>query len=313
MKKKKIVVITGQTATGKTAFAQQYAEEHNGELINCDSRQVYKYLSVVTGKDIGAGTFTRVTKKYSFDIGYYTGTHRKHPHGKTWLYDIVNPQTTFSAYDYATCASFVLQDIQKREKTSVFVGGTYHYIDYMLYQQNRIRVPPNIPLREKLSTLPVHDLQQELIQRDPDLFQSLNMSDQNNPHRLIRKIEISSARAGTSDSPPSKQPLSDIYDIEIHGFIHTSRERAAEKIEKRVRDRIKEGALEETKDVLRNKYTQSCPGLQALGYKEVLQYLEGEISYDHLVALWTRRELQYAKRQETFMKKNLDLIRHETT
>jgi tRNA dimethylallyltransferase len=207
----------------------------------------------------------------------------------------------------------VLSDILKRKKLPVVVGGTYHYIDYLFYQDNPIPVPPDRSLREQLALLSVHDLQQKLYQRDTELLQSLNRSDRQNPHRLIRKIEITASCQGNERHQLKDKALSAQYDIEIHGFIHTPRKKTAEKIERRVRDRLKAGAVDETRKILHNKYTQSCPGLQALGYNQIIQYLKGELAYNELVALWTRRELQYAKRQETLMKKNPDLIWHEIT
>ena len=87
-------IITGQTATGKTSYAQELASKYNGEIINCDSRQIYKELNIITGKDIPhQSKYTLLDKKINFDIGYYNLTLRNNDKTKLWLYDIVNPHT----------------------------------------------------------------------------------------------------------------------------------------------------------------------------------------------------------------------------
>src|SRR3989338_8760356 len=97
-----LFLITGQTATGKTSYALKLAQEHNGELINCDSRQIYKHLDIITGKDLTNKTFHSVHKIDTFDIGYYELPT------KIWLYDVVDPKDPFSSFDYQRCALYVI-------------------------------------------------------------------------------------------------------------------------------------------------------------------------------------------------------------
>lgn len=304
----KIIIITGQTATGKTTYARTLASRINGELINSDARQIYQGLDIVTGKDKNTGTFHLVEKKGDFHIGFYKTI-------KTWLYDIISPDILFSPYHFAQLSSIVLKHIQNRGKIPIFVGGTYLYIHYLFFQKEIIDIPPNEHLRESLSDASVEELQKILQSYNHDLFNELNESDTHNPQRLLRKIEI--AHHIKKHGRDIKQTFSLIdtkkFDIEIHGLRFVDRDILRKAIHNRVRKRLQEGAIEETKKILQKKYTQSSPGLQAIGYRQIIDYLNEKITYQELIDTWITKEVQYAKRQETFMKKNTSIIWHEIT
>jgi tRNA dimethylallyltransferase len=154
----KLLVICGPTATGKTALAAALAKKFNGELISADSRQVYRGMDLVTGKD--------------------------RPDVPIWLYDIVNPDEEFSVSHWVKLARAAIHDIQKRKKLPIIIGGTGLYIHALLDPFETIDIPPNKKLREELQKLSVLELQQ-MTTRD-----TMNNSDWNNPRRLVRKIEI---------------------------------------------------------------------------------------------------------------------------
>src|SRR4051812_32097350 len=104
----KIVIITGQTATGKTSYALDLAQKIDGELINADSRQIYKYLNIITGKDLPQSKFVKQKKLHDFTIGFYKYKLNPYPlnppsYINLWLYDIVDPKQYFSSFDYQTC------------------------------------------------------------------------------------------------------------------------------------------------------------------------------------------------------------------
>lgn len=281
----KLIVITGQTATGKTSLAHKLALEKNGELINADSRQIYKHLDIVTGKE-------RLT-----DI-------------PVWLYDIVEPNTPFSSSEYARHARGVIQDIHMRGKTPIIVGGTYLYIKNLLYGFETESIGPDWNLREELNKASLEDLQMRLMDMNYDVFDSMNNSDQNNPRRLIRRIEIISHSESqtknlgvTSHRGPSR-PMGDQDDITFIGLRFANDEKLRATIEKRVHSRIAAGALEETRNLLSMGYKKTDPGLQTIGYKQIIQFLNKEISEEEMTTLWITAEVQYAKRQYTFMKTN---------
>ena len=306
----KTIIITGQTATGKTKLALEIAKKEDGELINCDSRQVYKELDIITGKDLEPNTnFKLVKKKGSFEIGYYPfyGT-------KIWLYDAVAPDKRFSSFDWKNLALEVIKDILKRGKTPIIVGGTYLYLYHLIYKIHTEGIKPNLKLRESLEKKSLEELQEILKNLDPNLWNKLTESDKKNKLRLIRKIEI--AKAGIH--LPQKIDTSKIYlpeklgeefkelKIKIIGLKFKDKSALKEKIKKRVEKRLKQGAIEETKKLL-EKYGPNAPGLNTIGYNQLIKYLSGEYSLEEAINEWVKKELQYAKRQYTFMKKDSNI------
>jgi len=291
-----MIIITGQTATGKTRLALEYAVKYNGELVNFDSRQVYKYLDIVTGKD--------------------KSTIKQYNNITIWLYDIVTPNQYFSSYDFVQRATKVIRDIQRRGKTPVLVGGSYFYLKHLLYGFD-YKVPPNFKLREKLNKKSISELQQTLISLNPLIPPTMNHSDWNNPRRLIRKIEIETARK--AKIPNFFAPWDVFHDsgkgthlskkISVSSFLfiglrYKDKEKLREAIKTRVENRLKQGAIEEVKSLLKRGYKKTDPGLKTIGYKQIIDYLEGKISKEKAIEQWINAETQYAKRQYTFMKKD---------
>jgi tRNA dimethylallyltransferase len=158
----KLLIVCGPTATGKTALAATLAKKFNGELVSADSRQVYRGMDIVTGKD--------------------------RPDVPIWLYDVVNPGEEFSVSQWVKLARSAITDIHKRNKLPIVVGGTGLYINALIHPFETIDIPPNKSLRKKLQKLSVSGLQ-AMIPRD-----DMNQSDWNNPRRLIRKIEIAQSK-----------------------------------------------------------------------------------------------------------------------
>ncbi|MBI4973732.1 tRNA (adenosine(37)-N6)-dimethylallyltransferase MiaA [Candidatus Roizmanbacteria bacterium] len=299
----KIIIVTGPSATGKTSLALQYAKECDGELVNFDSRQIYKKLDIITGKD------KEIIKNFKFPYV---------PQGKQtsnliWLYDLVDPKEYFSSFDFTQTAMKVLMHILKRKKTPILVGGTYLYLYHLLYQVQTENIPPNIKLREKLNEFPVKNLQQKLVEIDKPLFASLNESDKKNPQRLIRKIEIASFYKKKGIKVPTKMKFifNDFFkdkNIEFIGLTFHDREKLLSTIKLRVDKRLQEGAIDEVKKLLTQGYTENDPGMKTIGYQQVMRYLKGKITKQLAIDEWILREFQYTKRQLTFMKKDPNII-----
>lgn len=340
----KVVIITGQTATGKTALALDYAQKYDGEIINCDSRQIYKYLNIITGKDLSeisnfntfdklsvdpeqsrgikSQDFTKIKKLYlNFDIGYHTlQTKNYKPPTKIWLYDIVKPDQYFSSFDYQQCALWVIKKILSKGRTPIIVGGTYLYIKHLLYDIETENIPPDWKLRKKLANKSVKELQIILRKISPKLADSLNHSEINNPQRLIRKIEITmnvpiNQLIGTYMKKAASKAHLRLEDklklgkieIDFRGLRFKKRENLRSAIEKRVEERLQKGALAEVKGILKMGYKRSDPGLRSIGYKELLLHLKGGSDIDTAIQSWITKETQYAKRQYTFMKKDKNI------
>lgn len=305
---KTIYVVTGQTATGKTDYALDLAQKYNGELINCDSRQMYKELDIVTGKDINQGEFTCVETYSGYDIGYYS-VECNGCSTKIWLYDILSPEKPFSSIDYVPLAINVIKKIMHEGKTPIIIGGTYFYLMHLLYNTPDFETEINWEKRNELEKKTVEELQQMLQQKNSYVFEALNNSDKKNSRRLIRRIELLdkvdtetfvTSQISKSITLPEKLGKKGI-DVTIQGFYREDREKTRLVIEKRVEKRIEQGAIEETKKLLL-KYKPYSPGLQSIGYPQITEYLEIQISKEQLIEDWTKKEYQYAKRQYTFMK-----------
>src|SRR3989338_218635 len=238
-----MIIITGQTATGKTKLALELAEKYNGELINFDSRQIYKYLDIITGKDI--------------------------PKEKIWLYDIVTPDQYFSSFDFLKLVTPIIEDIKKRGKTPILVGGTYLYLKHLLYGIDDNNSPPNFKLRNELNNKTVKELQNILTKLDVQLFNRLNNSDVNNPRRLMRRIEIASTTKKRtyirSDLKRTDLPNTFI------GLRYKDKSKLRQVIIKRVEERLKNGAIDEVKKLLKISYTENDPGLKTIGYQQIIK------------------------------------------
>jgi tRNA dimethylallyltransferase len=302
---KQVIVITGQTATGKTAKAVSLARDLQGELINADSRQVYRRLDIVTGKDIDPGSrfILHYTQRHC-SIGTYTIEGIP-----VWLYDIVSPKHRFSSHDFVDCVIPVIQDVLNRGKTPILIGGTYLYLKHLLYGFS-VQVPPNEALRKELNNQPVDRLQRLVQQKSGAAWNKLNESDRHNPHRLIRLLEI---LMHEPDYIPAQEEVTRIslgdkvgipVAVSIHGLRFQTAEMLRKKIADRIEKRLMQGALAETQALLANGFSATDPGLNSLGYKELIAYIKGECSETVMKERWMYDELHYAKRQYTFMKKD---------
>lgn len=267
-----MIVITGQTATGKTTLALKEAEATNGELVNADSRQIYKGLDIVTGKDI--------QQIRDAGIAYH-------------MIDIVDPTVRYSSHEYAAAAGRIIADIRRRGKTPIIVGGTYLYIKHLIYGFD-VSIPPNESLRTSLINKSVEQLQEMLSPRPSDI----NDSDWNNPRRLIRRIEI---RVADPIIRAKNTPYGN-GEYSLIGLRHQGRSHLESAIKSRVDARMQAGALEEVRSLLGRGYTKHDPGLQTIGYKQLIACLEGTRTQEDAIEEWVTKEVQYAKRQLTFMK-----------
>jgi len=271
-----MIIITGQTATGKTKLALELAEKYNGELINFDSRQIYKYLDIITGKDI--------------------------PKTKIWLYDVVTPDQYFSSFDYVSIITPVVEDMKKRGKTPILVGGTYLYLKHFLYGIDDNNSPPDFELRNELNTKSIQELQKKLSSLNLQVFKKLNHSDQFNPRRLIRKIEIEINQQKYGIKTTMSKPQKKFSIQQFIGIKYKDKLRLREIIIKRVEERLKNGAIDEVKKILKMGYKASDPGLKTIGYQQIIRFLNNELTKEKAVEDWINKEVQYAKRQLTFMK-----------
>lgn len=283
----KLLIITGATATGKTSLSIELAKKFNGEIVSADSRQVYKFMDIGTGKD----------KNEYLKNGI-----------KVWGIDLVNPDYNFNVSDYLKFVVPTISDIQKRNKLPILVGGTALYIKALLEPIETLNVPPNEVLRNNLENYSVGNLQEELKKIDEEKWKKMNLSDRKNPRRLVRAIEVakflienSSTQAVQSEAAVKNDTLL-ISLAAGYDFLYR-------RIDTRVDDRIKQGALEEVEKLLKMGYSFSLPSMTASGYKEFKDYpfgnsLSGE-TLATCVQQWKFNEHNYARRQFSFINKFL--------
>ena len=296
--KSKVLIISGATATGKTALALKLANQFGAELISADSRQVYQEMDIVTGKDLPKkASFSqdiKLSKALNLDIGKYDFAGIP-----VWGLDLVKPDGEFSIAHFYRFVEPVIQNIISRDKLPIIVGGTGFYLKTLWQTPETLFVPQNCSLRNHLNLQSTQNLQDELQKLDNQKFTQMNYSDQNNPRRLIRAIEVAKFKKQNLDQLKNYHKLD--FDI-LHLNIYTDLDLLAGKIKKRVITRLNDGAIKETQNLLQ-KYHKNLPSLSALRYKEIQIYLDNKITKQELIDLWSLHELQYAKRQLTFFKK----------
>ncbi len=282
---KKLLVICGPTAVGKTALALHLGKVFNGELLSADSRQVYRGMDIVTGKDLPKD-----------------GT-------KIWLVDLVEPTDDFSVSRWRKAAMGVMGELGERKKLPIVVGGTGFYIKALLDGIETINVPRNVKLRSTLSSKTPDELFAILAHLDSVRASRMNQSDRQNPRRLVRAIEIARwqrenggvGRLGGIDRDASAD---EVLFIGLKAPWDVLRQR----IEKRVEKLMQEGALEEVKRLVDSSVLWTAQSMTGIGYHKFRDYFTGKVTLDEVKEKWVQADLQYAKRQMTWFKRD-NLIR----
>ncbi len=260
-----LIVIVGPTASGKSALAFDLACQLNGEIICADSRTVYK------GMDIG-------TAKPPKDEQAQVRHH---------LIDLITPDQNFTAAEFKRQALLWIDDISIRGKVPIMVGGTGLYVDGVIF--DFAFLPPVAPEeREALESLSVEALQQKLTEQGIPLPENSK-----NPRHLIRALE-------TNGQVPVRKGLREntlVIGLDI------DKATCEQRIQHRVEQMYANGFVAEAKQLF-EKYGVEAPGLQAPGYKAIREYLDGEVSLDESKKIFIRNDIQLAKRQRTWFKRN---------
>lgn len=275
--KPKIIVILGQTASGKSDLAVLLAKKFNGEVISADSRQVYKGLDIGTGK---------INKKEMRGVPHH-------------LLDVALPKKVFTASDFKDLAEKAIEKILKNKKVPIICGGTGFYIDALFGDKQIPEVPPNLELRKELEKKTVEELFEILKKLDPDRALSI---DAKNPRRLIRAIEICSALGRV---PPLHQDSAGQAKYEVLKIgIKVDEKELKERINKRIEKWFKQGLLAEVASLHKKGLSWKRMSEIGLEYKLVGQYLQNKISKELMIERMQIETYQYAKRQMTWFKKS---------
>ncbi len=304
---KKLLVICGPTATGKTSLGLSLARKFNGEIISADSRQVYQGMDIGTGKDLPRNSNFHYPvsnlRLKNFQIGYYETKGIK-----IWLYDIVKPDYFFNVADWVKCAKLVIKDIYQRDKLPILVGGTGFYLKALIEGFETIGIPPDYDLRQKINSLSVKELKEKLKKLDLPRWKKMNKSDKENPRRLIRAIEVALFRQKNPFLADKLKSQSKDKKLEILMIgLKATLKLLYQKIDKRVEERIKEGVEKEIRSLLMAGYDFEKSILGAtIGYKEWKEYFTANVkkqTVKEIIYLWQLAEHHYAKRQITWFKK----------
>lgn len=276
MKKPKLIVIIGPTATGKSDIGVLLAKKFNGEIISADSRQVYR------GFDIGSG---KITKREMRGVPHH-------------LLDVADPKRTYSVARFTRDAKKALWSITARGKTPIVVGGTGFYIDAFVNETSLPQVPPNMALRKKLEVYSVEKLFLLLKEKDPKRAKTI---DKHNKRRLIRALEIAHA-LGAVPKTKNKSP----YNILWIGLT-LPKEELAERIHVRLLKRTQHGMVAEVR-TLHNKGL-SWKRLENFGleYGHLAQFLKKKTTEKEMLHDLEHDIIRYAKRQMTWFKKNKNI------
>lgn len=299
----KLLIVCGPTATGKTDLGIKLAKKFNGEIISADSRQVYKGLDIITGKDVDINSrFKDQSSKFTLPSDLLHIGYRIKNDIPIWLLDIVEVPYPFNVGEYSGCATQVIEDIQSRNKLPIVLGGSGMYIRSVIHPYETQHIPPNTALRSKLEKLDLYHLQMELESKDPKKLLTMNNSDRNNPRRLIRAIEIASGKH--DDTTIQKENMH--WDILAIG-LKSDPIQLALKIKKRVEKRLQNGAKEELIKIKKQYPLNHQPAISSLGFSVLNEFIDGKLTQEKVIEKWVMEEIAYSKRQMTWFQKEGDI------
>ena len=286
MDKKKVIVICGPTASGKTALSIELAKKINGEIISCDSMQIYKDMNIGTAKP---------TQEEMQGIKHY-------------LIDIISPNERYSVADYKRDAKKTIKEIINKGKIPIVVGGTGLYIDSLIYEieYQDIQFDENYrkELEKQVEEKGLDYLYKKAKEIDPQAIEKIS---QNDKKRILRILEIYKATGKNKTQQEIESRKKEVeYDYHVYA-IDWDREELYNRINKRVDIMIKQGLIEEVKKIL-EKYKEFPTAMQGLGYKEVVEYLEGKTTKEEMIEKIKMETRRYAKRQLTWFRKNKQTI-----
>lgn len=283
----KIAVITGPTATGKTALGVALAKELDGEIVSADSMQVYRRMDIGTAK---------VTPEEMQGVPHH-------------MLDVAEPIDNYSVARYVKEADLCVQDILRRGKLPIIVGGTGLYIDSLIAGRDFGEASSDDSLRLELSarydTLGGEKMLEELRAFDPERAKKLYPSDKN---RIVRALEVYYASGKTiTEHDDETRKLPPRYDAAEIALSFEDRADLYARIDKRAELMADSGLFDEVRALLKSGVPEKCTAMQAIGYKEAAMALRGEISENEALEIIKRESRRYAKRQLTWLRRKENL------
>ena len=278
-----LICIAGPTASGKTALAVELAKELHGEVVSCDSMQVYRRMNIGTAKP---------TPEEMQGIPHH-------------MLDVAEPWEDFSVSRYCELATPIVEDILSRGKTAIIAGGTGLYMDSLI-RGNDFAPFPSTGVRERLEAQADAEGMEAMLawlrSLDPDSAARLHLSDRK---RILRALEvyletgetITAHNRRTQALPPRFRPLWLGLDFADRGELYR-------RIDLRVEEMLRQGLLEEIRELLASGIPPKCTAMQAIGYKEFVEAVQGSLPVEQAVEEVKKSSRHYAKRQLTWFRRN---------
>lgn len=284
--KPKVIIICGPTASGKTALSIELAKQIDGEIVSADSMQIYKDM----------------------DIGSAKPSVEEMQGIKHYMLDFVSPEERYNVADYKEEAINAIQEILKKGKVPIVVGGTGLYVDSLIYGIEYPKMEFDEEYRKELEKRAevegLEKLYEEAQKIDPEAMKIISTNDRK---RIIRVLEIYKSTGKTKTQQEIESRKNEVpYDYKVFA-INMDRELLYDRINRRVDIMIEQGLVEEVKSIT-EKYNNYPTAMQALGYKEIKEYLDGFLTKEEAIEKVKQETRRYAKRQLTWFRKNKDTV-----
>lgn len=276
-----VIALAGPTAVGKTKFAIMLAQEFDGEIVSCDSMQLYKYM----------------------DIGSAKPTEKEMAMAKHHLVDLIDPRDEFSVAQYQRLAKKTINDVFSRRKTPIISGGTGLYLNSLLYDMDFSSTPEDHSYRDELMAKAVKEgreaLHEMLTRQDPEAAGSIHP---NNTVKIIRALERLKEGEGKIKQFKDISSETKDYDVVLLGL---TRDRAElyDRINRRVDMLIDAGLVEEVRNLKEMGLTQENISMKGIGYKEIMDFLDGRYALEEAVEIIQKNTRHYAKKQLTWFRR----------
>lgn len=278
---RKVILLAGPTAVGKTDLSLALAEALGGEIICADSMQIYRHMTIGTAKP----TLEEL---------------KRCPHH---LFDYIDPKDSYSVSDYKRDATEKILELFSRGKVPIITGGTGLYFNALMYQMDFSEQPPDLALRELLKKQVEEEGAEALYNRlttlNPEVAATIHP---NNVHRVMRAIEIASNKDAQQKAFVQLKERETRYDYQLY-VLERDREELYERINRRVMLMVEAGLFEEVETLQKIGLTENMQSMKGIGYKEVFSYLKGEATREETISAIQQNSRHYAKRQLTWFRR----------
>lgn len=283
----RIVCVVGPTSSGKTALGIRLAKKLKGEIVNADARQIYKYFDIGTGKPQG---------KPGMAYGHRAYIVKGVPH---YLMDFLDPREAFTVVEWRERAVRAMRGILGRQHLPIIVGGTGLYLSALIDNFSFPKVAPHPVMRKAFETKPLAELIALLLKLDPSAAQTVDMK---NPRRVIRALEVATFTGRPfTEQKTLARPQFDVFQVGIRW----SREDLFRRIDAEIDAMVIRGWVDEVQRVIKNHIPNTAPAMSSIGYRELLEYLNGAGTLPSAISATKQAVHKYAKRQETWFKRDI--------